>query len=63
MSNFYTQDGFQFFLKASKVSDILGDRLVIENNKLAKTIDYVNRNDIKNITINPIVSTVDNLSF
>ena len=63
MSNFYRQDGFQFFRKTSKVSDILGDRLVIENNKLAKTIDYVNRNSIKTITINPIISTVDNLSF
>jgi hypothetical protein len=63
MSNFYTQDGFQFFRKTSKVSDILGDRLVIENNKLAKTVDYVNRNSVKTITINPILSTVDNLSF
>ena len=63
MSNFYSQDGFQFFRKTSKVSDILGDRLVIENNKLAKTVDYVNRNGIKAITINPIVSTVENLSF
>lgn len=63
MSNFYKQDDFQFFRKTAKVSDILGDRLVIENNKLAKTVNYVNRNGIKTITINPIVSTVDNLSF
>lgn len=63
MSNFYTRDGFQFFRKTSKVSDILGDRLVIENNKLSKTIDYVNKNDIRTITINPVVSTVDDLSF
>ncbi len=63
MSNFYTQDGFQFFRKTSKVSDILGDRLVIENKKLAETVNYVNRKSIKTITVNPIVSTVDSLSF
>ncbi|MBX9783225.1 MAG: hypothetical protein K2X48_08025 [Chitinophagaceae bacterium] len=63
MSNFYIQDGFQFFRKTSKVSDILGDRLVIENDKLSKTVDYINRNSIKTITVNPIVSTVDDLSF
>ncbi|RYX80918.1 hypothetical protein EON73_05105 [bacterium] len=63
MTNFYKRDGFQFFRKTSNVSDILEDRLVIENSKLSNTIDYINQNGIKVISINPYISTVESLSF
>lgn len=61
--NFYSKDGFQYFRKTNKISDILDDRLVIESDKIDKTVEYVNDNRITTITVNPFISKVSNLDF
>jgi hypothetical protein len=63
MNNFYIKDGHLFFRKTGNISDILGDRLVINPHTIDKTIDYINSNDIKTITINPSKYIVNDLGF
>jgi hypothetical protein len=63
MNNFYIKDGHLFFRKTGNISDILGDRLVINPHTIDETIDYINSNDIKTITINPSKYIVNDLGF
>lgn len=63
IGNFYPKDGFQYFRKTNNIGDILDDRFVIESSKIEKSIKYVNQNRIRTITINPVVSKVENLEF
>ena len=63
MDNFYIKDGHQFFRKTGKISDFLGDRLVINPLTIDEAIDYINSNNINTITINPSKHTVNDLDF
>jgi len=59
----YYRDGQLFFKELKKENSILGDRLVINPNKLKNIASFIQKNEIKSITINPSYFKVDNLDF
>ncbi len=59
----YFKDGQLIFKEGKGVQSILGDRLIINPNKLKNISSFLEKNGIRSITINPSYFSVNNLDF
>lgn len=61
----YIKDGFLFYKKQAqtKINVSTEDGIIVESGRLKETIEYINTNEVKGITVNSIYYTEPDLSF
>lgn len=58
-----TREGFQFFSPLPSPDNILGESIYVDSDRISQSVKYINKNNIRNITIAPASYKMDHLDF